>query len=142
MIAAAEKSEAKEKRSGKPKATWDGILYEFQVFYCAFSAGAANPSGPLQSMMVRAKTASQAGWHLEQAGYQVTSVATGKPVVDWSKPYFTRDEVQAMTGLGETAMSAAITSAALKESSVKGLFSKRAIEDWLDGTNEVNGREL
>lgn len=113
-------------KTQKPKAVWDGILYEFQVFYL-------RPEGvPLQSMLVRAKTASQAAWHLENSGYQVTTVGTGRPVVDWNKPYFTRDEVQAMTGLGETAMSDAITEGHLRESSVRGVFAAKAVHEWLD----------
>lgn len=122
--------ELNEKPKGqKPKPVWDGILYEFQVFYRVLPDG---NRGPLQSMLVRAKTASQAEWHLEQAGYHVTTSGTGRPVVDWNKPYFTRDEFQAMTGLGETKVSELISDGKLKESSIQGVFSRKAIDDCLD----------
>jgi hypothetical protein len=114
----------------KPKQVWDGILYEFQVFYFA-AGGNRIEEGELRSMLVRAETASQAAWHLEQAGLRVSSIGTGRPLVDWGKTYFTRKELQALSGLKETATSEAITSGELQESSVRGVFSKGSVEEWL-----------
>jgi hypothetical protein len=137
-----------------PAAITHSCVWEFQVFYFHQAGpgphqaehGPAEPAyqfdgnngrngahGELRSMLVRAETAAQARWHLEQAGLEVSSVGTGRPVIDWSKPYFTRDEAEVFCIYGSTGITKLIESGKLKRVGDRAVFSRAALERAMEG---------
>lgn len=62
------------------------MLFEFQVIY------RVGPDAPLQSLLVRAEEGETAADLVKQSGGVVLQVGTGRPLVDWDQPTWTRDE--------------------------------------------------
>jgi hypothetical protein len=132
-----------------PSETTSTMLWQFQVFYVlahgpqrasrageAFSNGgpaeAGTPNGELRSMLVRAESAAEAQWHLEQAGLTVTSVGTGFPVIDWSKPYFNREEAKCFVMLEDSEFSKQVRAGKIQQSAGRAVYSRVNLDRYLN----------
>jgi len=117
-----------------PSETTSTMLWEFQVFYgevISDQCGEVMSGGGLRSILVRAESAQEAAWHVERAGLAVTSVGTGVPLVDWSKPYFSREEAKCFVMLEDSEFSRQVRAGNIQKSAGRAVYSRANLERYL-----------
>jgi hypothetical protein len=100
------------------------MLWEFQVFYTA--------GGELKSHPIRARNQEEARFHAEAAGFAVTSIGTGMPVVDWNKPYFVRDEAKAFVMWEDSKFSKEIAEGKLQKCGGRSVYSRAELTRYME----------
>ncbi len=120
---------------------------EFQVVYQQMGKDpliyGGIPCGPLLTVSFIAETADQAKTIVTGAGLHFISAVEVRPIVDWEKPLFTRDEVAAYLNVDPNTVSANKGDGKMPFCAIgKGGFPRRIVEKWVEESLNPPGKEL
>lgn len=120
------------------------LAYEFHIFYRETKAtGERAAFGRVHSVTGCAQSEQELRQSLEDAGLQVISISKLRPLVDWSKPYFNREEFAHLVGWSSATVSRQRGSGTIPRSEFStGLYPAKWVEKMIENQANEAGKEI
>lgn len=122
------------------------MTIEFQVLYRHVQnpgTAAAVPVGDVLTVLAVADAADQLKAQFEADGFHVLAVNEVRPVVDWSKPNFDRDEAAVFCGVEPITLSTKKGDGEIPFSAFgRGRYPRRLLEKFIENKLNPAGKKL